>query len=65
MIKIIHPLKKEKKPVNRYQRIAGNKLERTAARQRALKQILLNIRNGAMITPAIWAIEQLYNPENL
>jgi len=41
-----------------------SKIDRAAERQRTLKEILINIRNGAMISPAIFAIEQLYRPNN-
>lgn len=38
-----------------------SKIDREAERQRTLKEILINVRNGAMITPAIFVIEQLYS----
>lgn len=55
----------KKKTPARYYSQKNNNVEQSALRQRALKEILTNIRNGAMISPAIFAIEQLYKPNTM
>ena len=37
-----------------------SRIDREVLRQRALKELLLEVRNGAMISPIIFKIEQLY-----
>jgi len=48
------------KKVIRHESPKLTKIEREADRQRELKQLLINVRNGAMITPVIYKIEQMY-----